>query len=86
MPCYDPEYSWASTKKELNKTEAMLCGLLRAVEAVGPLEILLRRVDWQEMGMSKEEFLSWWSQHQAKDRQRSDSRSKINPNDEVDFG
>lgn len=69
MPCY----TGPITERELNLSDSMserqqiavLCGI---VSALG-IEIL-DRVDWKEVGVSKELVLRWWNRHQRDDEQR----------------
>jgi len=76
MPCYDGG-SWGDTGrnyvleeevKQLRKTverfEAVLCGIMTANPAV------IEQLDWQEVGITKQQHLNWWKEHQLSDAQR----------------
>ena len=70
-------------KTQLAERDAMLCGILDLMDN-GPLlasdskgrpqmvrlNDLLEMVDWKEAGVTVEQVLSWWAEHQEKDRQR----------------
>ncbi len=81
MPCYDPpteaeeeEFRRLEKQKEIDKVtlsnaekvEAILCGL---VTLLSP-GMVVKALDWNKVGVTKEEFETWWKQHQKKDSDR----------------
>lgn len=82
MPCRtdpDPEYEYRQISDALNRREAMLCAVLRALrdrvepfEAVNdnPLEFVLSRIDWDEAGVTEVAFRDWWYSHVVADQKR----------------
>lgn len=70
MPCRNwehDEHIHSQYRKKVRTLEAMLCGLATMIDASN---LSFTRVDWKEAGVTREEFLKWWSNHQAEDRQR----------------
>lgn len=71
-------------ERERRLPPAMLCAILTVLEnvTVGHLAIdvddnermaksaVLDLVDWEEAGVSRREFHTWWREHKAKDEQR----------------
>jgi hypothetical protein len=68
MPCYTGPIT--EEERKINgmlpeQHAAVLCGIISAVG----IEIL-DRVDWKEVGVSKELVLRWWALHQRDDEER----------------
>lgn len=89
MPCRDdgwPENNSAYevTRDRLNRREAMLCAVLRTIEAMptqgsSPAENLMEfldQVDWREAGVRKHQLVQWWEQHKEKDNARLAAEAK----------
>jgi hypothetical protein len=59
-------------KAELAKVTAIACGMTRAMELTrqdfnfDPFD----SVNWNEMGVSREEFSAWWTEHKKEDAER----------------
>ena len=83
MPCRDFfDDNWqrdrtAALAEEVNTLEAMLCGVLRALESIPVKEDelplytqVLKRFDEKESGIDIGELIAWWREHQEKDRIR----------------
>jgi|694.fasta_scaffold45515_6 hypothetical protein len=76
MPCYDERSSSEYVrnnevpplKRELDRVEAMLCGLIKAMYKENPFLPVLTHYDDQEAGITQTELLHWWISHQRKDR------------------
>lgn len=76
MPCYDGgshDYergysNGRSEVRELEKTiekfEAVLCGIMQLDPTI------VDRIDWKEVGITKEQHLNWWKEHQKADALR----------------
>lgn len=64
----------AEKQRELDTVEAMLCALIRrGINADGTLRFFDDTrdfVDWDEAGVTFEEFEKWWEKHELKDSQR----------------
>ncbi len=76
MPCYESGPSCteihlsetlSNVQDKLRKKEAFLCGLLTLLTKKG-LFYLIEELDFQEMGIPKQEILDWWLQHQQTDK------------------
>jgi hypothetical protein len=59
---------------------AALCGILSSVP--DPKSIL-KKVDWEEAGISMWGVLNWWHGHQKKDRQRRKAEQEQKEKDEL---
>lgn len=73
MPCYDPQRPEdvnIEQSKEIRKLNAMLCGFTTALHERNVLESWVKQVDWNEAGVTKEDFVTWWENHQREDRDR----------------
>ncbi len=80
MPCYDPRPDdweeqeinrWKDSVKQYKNTtrkfEALLCGLCK--EMGGDLEFYTRKVNWEEVGMHRRDFFTWYRVHLEKDKE-----------------
>ncbi len=87
MPCYDggPSSSKENILQnnvtllqyEKAKLEAMLCGIIRAIEAYntdeyldGIYTIIENYFDEKESGIKKQELIAWWEKHNKNDIKR----------------
>ncbi len=82
MPCYTPD----PTEEEMNgwgelspaQAEAVLCGLLRAIDAHPTIPLPFTaypkdgdlKVDWREVGVTPSLVKRWFVKHKAKDARR----------------
>lgn len=76
MPCTDGGVPYPPTPRELRqrKVPAMLCAVLGTMTSE-QLEATLQRIDWKEAGVSREDLVQWWKDHQAEDmRRRAEAR------------
>lgn len=68
----------ADQRQKLKKVEAMLCGILTTLTDTTQFgagndewfDTFLDRLDYAEMGVTREELLAWWDDHLEKDRRR----------------
>lgn len=80
MPCYEappPERRLNAQTRlgmahaTMNEYEALLCGVIHMLERGGvTLQVVLDRLDYREIGLSKEEVNTLWEQHLARDKRR----------------
>lgn len=73
MPCYDNGYeesTYSMQRNEINKLRAIVCGVFSKIEEEGDLDIFLNKLDYLEMGVTKEVIMEWWSQHKREDEKR----------------
>lgn len=82
MPCYDIgshdyERGYSSGRSEvraLEKTierfEAVLCGIMQTDPSI------VDRINWQEVGITKQQHMNWWKQHQKEDAARKVREAK----------
>lgn len=60
MPCFDPrDHAWEQHQR---KAESILCGIIRRHGIA-----VLDGVDWEQAGVSKDDALQWWEDHQKED-------------------
>ena len=75
MPCYNGDDSYdrgynsaASEIRQMQKTiekfEAVLCGIMQVDPSI------VDRIDWKEVGITKQQHLNWWKEHQLEDARR----------------
>ena len=76
MPCYDGgshdyERGYSSSRSEvrglektIEKFEAVLCGIMQIDPSI------VDRIDWKEVGITKQQHLNWWKEHQKEDAAR----------------
>ena len=75
MPCYNGDDSYdrgynsaASEIRQMQKTiekfEAVLCGIMQLDPSI------VDRIDWKEVGITKQQHLNWWKEHQKADALR----------------
>ena len=71
MPCTDGGVPYPPTPRQLRqrKVPAMLCAVLGTMTSE-QLEATLQRIDWKEAGVSREDLVQWWKDHQAEDARR----------------
>lgn len=78
MPCIGQTSDNQVT--DLNNTirlrEAMLCGLMTALEANEALETYVNSIDYREGGFTRRQLMSWWSRHKEADRARRKRESR----------
>jgi len=91
MPCYDSrevadhyrEESEVSDmkarklKKELDKVEAMLCGIMSALLNMNTLTTVYQWVDTKETGITIEQYRNWFDEHLKKDKERLAKEQEI---------
>ncbi len=73
MPCYD--YNPAPprpTQQDLDAslTSAVLCAFTRAIERKLNIKQFHTYVDWEEAGVTEEQYLDWWNRHKLIDEDR----------------
>lgn len=82
MPCRcDPEpedYHY----NELSARDAMLCGVLSALEHLNSFDQVVENIDWHEAGISKKALLSWWKRHKEEDARRKLQEAKAKAKEE----
>lgn len=86
MPCYDPGPTPSELIAEAKKAkavrdehlmlEAALCGIFTLAEKTCILQYLMDQLDYDEMGVSKDEVLNWWKKHKKKDEKRKREEEK----------
>ena len=73
MPCYNGDESFdrgydRSKVRQLEETierfEAVLCGIMQSDPTI------VDRINWKEVGITKQQHLNWWKQHQKEDAAR----------------
>lgn len=79
MPCYngddsfDRGYNSAASdyrsearrlKETVERFEAVLCGIMQLDPTI------VDRIDWKEVGITKQQHMNWWKQHQKEDAAR----------------
>ena len=73
MPCtmHWTEDDWKRYYNEPTRSqacaEAVLCGILSMTEKVGNIKELFDTLDYQQIGLSREEVENWWKEHKKKD-------------------
>ena len=81
MPCNlglgpNEHFDWGSQEevrqleKRVRNMEAMLCGILRALEASGQLDNVLQNVVEKASGVSADVMRAWFEQHKRLDARR----------------
>ena len=56
-----------TVKKALSQTQAMLCGIMSALEKVGALEAILANYNATQSGVSKDQLQAWFESHKKED-------------------
>jgi len=75
MPCYNGNDSYdrgynsaysevRKMEKVVEKFEAVLCGIMQ----IDPT--IVDRINWKEVGITKEQHMNWWKEHQKEDAAR----------------
>lgn len=77
MPCSDGGYATRPGPTEPDY-EAMLCGVLTFLEAqpVPVIDDVLENLDYDEIGVSKHKFKSWWNRHKQLDKERREREAE----------
>jgi hypothetical protein len=71
MPCYDGRsYDDGVQTRELNFLRAFTCAIFRHLNDIGTVNTLLKQLDYEEMGYSREEVNKWWIKHQDDDNRK----------------
>lgn len=93
MPCsdgYPPDYEKQKTNTkllmQLNKVEAILCGIMTVLQSTPKLglskspilEEVLSNVDWKKAGVTKKQAVTWWFDHKNKDKNRTIKETALN--------
>lgn len=93
MPCYDdrtgPVYldftieprKTERSRKDLAKTEAYLCAIIKVLEKNKLLLNVMMQIDEQEAGIHPADIYGWWVQHSIKDAKRIDKEKSNEPKD-----
>lgn len=68
MPCYDPEYKHS-------KGDAILCSIFHQEEKGNTLNILIDELDYDLIGLSKQQVWDWWRDHKELDKQKMKEKS-----------
>lgn len=78
MPCYDPRDHERTVEVDRtynglkgSQLEAILCGVLGAVDRTFPIKAIFDSVRWDEVGVSRTKAEQWWTRHQEEDRRRA---------------
>lgn len=75
MPCYngsddyDRGYNSGSSQvreveKIVERFEAVLCGIMQIDPSI------VDRINWKEVGITKQQHMNWWREHQKEDAER----------------
>lgn len=81
MPCDDYGPSGHMT---ITKFEAMLCAFVTKLAVTDRLDKVVESIDWNEAGVTRREFESWWQAHLTKDtarRRREAALAKLTPDE-----
>lgn len=79
MPCnssegmdssYIVENRVVALKLQLGEVEAMLCGLLRALDQSGVLQAMFYSFDPTQAGVTRDQLSAWWQRHCVKDKEK----------------
>jgi hypothetical protein len=81
MPCYNGDDSYdrgynsaysevRKMEKVVEKFEAVLCGIMQ----IDPT--IVDRINWKEVGITKQQHLNWWKEHQKEDAARKVREAK----------
>jgi hypothetical protein len=82
MPCYDGgshdyERGYSNGRSEvrdlektIEKFEAVLCGIMQIDPSI------VDRIDWKEVGITKQQHMNWWKEHQKEDAARKVREAK----------
>ena len=77
MPCSDGGGPSYAKEHDLRVASAVLCGVIRHLTRGHPDPFKWAdSINWEEVGYSKEEALTWWIKHMAIDAKR-DEASKV---------
>lgn len=69
MPCYDAGPSDREVAHELqNRVEWLEAALCASLNALGDNPLM--KINYKEAGITAHQLISWWDNHQAKDRMR----------------
>jgi hypothetical protein len=63
MPCYEPDYIHS-------KGDAILCSIFRKAENEGRLQEVIDSLDYELIGLSKEQVVAWWDGHKSLDAKK----------------
>ena len=85
MPCFDGRDSDRDNGvhltdeqyTQLKRAEAALCAINSTLETLGYLEDILGRINWDKAGVSKKQFMAWWSEHKKQDEARKRTEDAI---------
>lgn len=69
MPCRDGGPSAEQIREEY-AIPCMLCAFATLAEKNGTLQEMLDKIDWNEAGVMRVEFVAWWERHKRDDRRR----------------
>jgi hypothetical protein len=79
MPCHDPIDPFYA-EQEISRLRAMVCAVAGALDQQKTLTKLLDSIDWNQAGVTRQEFDDWWSEHQMQDalrlRQEADAKHR----------
>lgn len=69
MPCRDSRECYLEQKsaKDNQLCQAVLCGIF---SGFSDINLVLKDLDFAEMGVTRQEILDWWEEHKEYDRQR----------------
>jgi hypothetical protein len=76
MPCFNGDsigdaYNVArDAERKAEKVEALLFGLVTALEKLGVLDSVMTSFDEKEAGQSVADFRAWWGRHKRDDERR----------------
>ena len=60
----------AAVEHKLRTTEAILCGVLKALRDAGLMPAIMRAFDEQQQGVNRQDVARWLEQHLGRDTNR----------------
>lgn len=85
MPCTDGGAPYPPSREEILDEmvpTAALCAFIQALP-VPALQKLLERIDWKEAGITRDELMEWWRNHQRRDAERKAAAAELNERDRI---
>lgn len=67
MPCYEPGYKHS-------KADCILCSIFHTAAENGTLKAMIRDLNYDLIGLSKEQVEQWWESHKELDRKKLKER------------
>lgn len=63
MPCYEPGYAYS-------RADCILCSIFHTAAENDTLKEMIRNLDYNLIGLSKEQAEEWWESHKELDRKK----------------